>query len=144
MPNKPIIKELMRIAAQNRGILNPNDVVQVAKSTSNVLHNCFEWDNKIAGDKYRIWQARQLISVNVEYLSTNNEPYRVFVSLSSDRKSEGGYRQIVDVLQDAKLRKIMLQDALREMEYFSEKYHQLNELKAVFTAIRKVKKKIRC
>lgn len=140
--NEQISYELKRIADNNKGVLRPKKVVEIAKNPKNILHNCFEWDNSKAGAAYRLWQARQLISVHVEYITSTNEPSRVFVSLSKDRIS-GGYRQIIDVLQDKNLRKMMLQDALREMEYFTQKYQQLVELRDVFVAIRKIKKKIK-
>lgn len=137
-----VIAELKRIARENGGLLQPETVVEEARPVSSPLHSRFEWDNTIAGQNYRIWQARQLIRVVVDVLPGTNETTEVFVSLSPDRERDsGGYRVMVDVLSDAELRRQMLSDALDELELFREKYRKLKELAAVFSAIKRVRKK---
>jgi len=141
MKNK-VVAELKRIAAENGGILQPEVVVSEARPASSPLHSRFEWDNTLAGEKYRIWQARQLIRVVVEVLPGTNEKANVFVSLSPDREREsGGYRIMTEVLTDGQMRQQMLTDALDELELFRDKYKRLRELAEVFKAIRKVRKK---
>ena len=139
MKNK-VISELKRIAAENDGLLQPETVVNEARPITSPLHSRFEWDNKVAGEAYRIWQARQLIRVVVEVMSATGEKENVFVSLTSDRK-ESGYRVMTEVLTDKEMRSQMLADALSELELFRDKYKRLRELAAVFSAIRKVRKK---
>jgi len=136
-----VIQELKRIASEHRGILNAEDVVAEAQSPKSVLHPLFEWDDTIAAEQWRLFQARQLIRVSVLYLDGNDEkPFKVFVSLSEDRyKGDGGYRQLETVMSNKELRLILLQDAFNEMELFREKYYQLKELSEVFTAMNKVK-----
>jgi hypothetical protein len=150
MKNKRIIGELKRIAKNSGGMLRPETVVNAAEPKNSPLHSRFEWNNKVAGHQYRIWQARQLIRVSVEVWADNSDPVDVFVSLTTDRKpmdAEGkpmpdssGYRIVTEVLSDAELRRQMLADALAELELFREKYARLKELAAVFSAIRKVKR----
>jgi hypothetical protein len=135
-----VIAELKRIAAENDGLLQPETVVDEARPVSSPLHPRFEWNDKVAGDQYRLWQARQLIRVVVEVITATGEKENVFVSLTSDRK-ESGYRVMTSVLSDSEMRQQMLADALAELECFREKYKRLQELAAVFSAIRKVRKK---
>ncbi len=139
MKNK-VINELKRIADENDGLLKPETVVDEARPVNSPLHSRFEWNNTKAGEAYRIWQARQLIRVVVEVISAAGEKENVFVSLSSDRR-ESGYRVMTSVLSDAQMRNQMLSDALAELELFQDKYKRLRELAAVFSAIRKVRKK---
>lgn len=139
MKNKAIA-ELKRIALEHGGLLKPEIVVDEARPKSSPLHSRFDWDNSSAAEKYRIWQARQLIAVSVELLAGTDEKMDVFVSLTTDRK-EGGYRIMSQVLSDTEMREQMLDDALAELELFRDKYRRLKELSEVFTAIRKVKKK---
>jgi hypothetical protein len=143
MKTNKVITELKRIANKNGGLLQPETVVESARPASSPLHSRFEWDNTVAGQQYRIWQARQLIRVSVEIIIPSMEkPTDVFVSLSTDREKEsGGYRIMVDVLTDKQMRQQMLADALAELEIFREKYSRLKELAAVFAAIKKVRKK---
>ncbi len=140
MKNK-VISELKRIAQDNGGLLQPETVVSEARRKSSVLHSRFEWDNSVAGEQYRIWQARQLIRVAVEVLEGTTEETEVFVSLTPDRQREsGGYRVIAEVLSDKQMRKVMLADALEDLKLFQAKYQRLLELVPIFDAIRKIRK----
>lgn len=136
MKTELILSELRAISKKNKGLLQPEKVVETAKDEKNILHGCFEWDDRKAGHEYRLYQARQIIRVSVEYSEATGKSFGVFVSLSTDRK-HGGYREISDVIKDSHLRKIMLQDALREMELFTEKYREVVELAEVFDSMKK-------
>jgi hypothetical protein len=120
--------------------LNPHDVVDAARPAESVIHDRFTWDDGLAADHYRLWEARQLIRVHVKIESApGGKDYetRVFVSLSSDRKNGGGYRIQAEVLSDAERRKELLADALRELRTFEAKYASLRELSKVISPIRK-------
>jgi UDP-2,3-diacylglucosamine pyrophosphatase LpxH len=142
MKDPKIIVELKRIAAANKGILLPQKVVQAAKSKTSVLHGEFTWDDNTAAQEYRLWQARSLINVCVEYIGTNGDEreMRVFVSLRKDR-DEGGYRLLEKVVSSKTFRAQLLEDALAEMTFFRDKYKDLKELAEVFEAIDRLSKK---
>jgi hypothetical protein len=54
-------------AVAETGPLTPQRVLAAARDTSNALHAQFEWDDAIAGEAYRIEQARTLVrSIKVE------------------------------------------------------------------------------
>ena len=53
-------EELERIR-EITGKLKPEDVVANAKSEQSPIHHAFEWDDSEAGEKYRVFQARNLI-----------------------------------------------------------------------------------
>lgn len=137
---KVIAGELRKIARSNRGLLLPQTVVEAARPVRSPLHARFEWDDTEAAEKYRIWQARQLIRVCVELIPGVSTPTEVFVSLSEDRLDGRGYRVVTDVLRDEDMRAQMLEDALSELEIFRLKYRRLKELVAVFDAIDSVNK----
>lgn len=133
--------ELEKVRLHNNGILNPRVIVKIAANDKSPLHDYFEWDDTKASHEYRLWQARQLISVIVTVLPNDNEPIRMYVSLKDDRKRGAkGYRQIVDVLNDGELRKRLLIEAFAEFKYFKQKYQQLKEFIPVFEAMEKVEK----
>jgi hypothetical protein len=139
--DKKSILELRRIAANHKGILRPEDVIDCARDKKSPLHNKFEWDDSAAAQSYRIWQARQLISVSVEYIKVNNKemPVRVFVSLSPDRLEKGGgYRCVNTVMTDESMREQMFSDAKADMVFFTDKYKILNELSKVFKEMKKI------
>lgn len=143
--NKLIIQELERISARNGGILKPEDIVNDARNPKSPLHKRFDWNNTKAAYEWRLLQARNLIRVVVQIIPNGtSEPSRVWVSLMQDQnKKGGGYRPLISVLSNEELRRQLLEEALRDMECFSQKYYHLNELATLFSAIKKVKKKLK-
>lgn len=133
-----IAQELRKIAQAHGGLLLPKNVVESARSSSSPLHSRFEWNDSTAAEEYRLWQARHLIRVVIEQLPGVSTPTEVFVSLSSDRAMGAGYRVVTEVLGDRERRAEMLEDALAELQIFQLKYRRLEELAAVFRAVKTV------
>ena len=135
-----ITDELMFIKDQNNGFIDPVVVVDFARNENTALHNRFEWDDTEAAEKYRVWQARMIIRMELVVLPETGKKdklVRSFVSLVSDRKAEQdkGYRFMVDVLSDTDLRGRLLEEARKDMLIFRRKYSQLTELAKVFVAM---------
>lgn len=143
MKNPEIIAELKRIQEENNGTLLPEKVVEAAAIETSPLHSQFEWDDSIAAHQHRLWQARMLIRVSVEFNEQAKVETRVFVSLKSDRQDGLGYRSLVDVMSDEVRRNELLQDAAEEMRSFRAKYKELKELADVFSAMEAVEVNIR-
>lgn len=133
-------REALENLQQQNGLLNPQDVVEDARSENSVLHEEFEWDDGIAAEKHRLHQARQLINVMVTVIPQDKKGQEVkaFVSLTNDRHKKGGYRAMVDVLNDEDLRAQLLEDAYRDLQILQDKYSTLKELRDVFDSIKKV------
>lgn len=134
-----IREELLQIKGTNDLLLAEDVVSWAAKHPSSALYSSLEWNNKKAADKYRLWQARQLIAIHV--ISEDGD--RRLVSLSIDRKDGGGYRNVDDVLPVPSLREILLDDALKELERLQAKYERLTELAKVWEETAVVKKRRR-
>ncbi len=130
-----VLEALDNICKSNGGILQPTDVVKTAEWEKSPLHPYFEWDDSIAAQNHRIWQARKLIRVVVDILPGTEVETNVYVSLMQDRISGDGYRPMVQVLADSELRKLLLADALRELSRIQAKYSELKALAPVFAAI---------
>jgi predicted DNA-binding protein with PD1-like motif len=124
-----IASELLKLRDKGGKISASGAVEWAAKNKKSHLHAALEWDDAIAGAAHRVWQVRSLIAVHV----LDAEGARRFVSLSIDR-GEGGYRQISDVMSNADLRKIMIEDALGELQRMERKYKHLQELEVVWAA----------
>lgn len=153
-----ITEELRFIQNNNSGTLLPSHVVEYAKDPETLLHKKFEWEDSVAGHQYRLWQARQVIRleliivdsksvtpgkifINMEGIDPEQgKSTRAFISLTIDRKGEikNGYRSIEDIISDEYLRDQMLEDARRDMNLFRRKYNMLKELSDVFDAMDKV------
>lgn len=118
-------------------MLHADKVVDWArKNKRSALHTQFVWDDTKAAVEFRLWQARQLITLHV--VCEDRTPK--VVSLTVDRKAGGGYRMIRDVVSNKKLTALMLQDALAELQRVREKYERIRALAPVWRAVAKVEK----
>lgn len=134
--------ELERLRKRHGGVLMPEQVIKAARPKTSPLHGSFDWDDTKAARKWRIEQARRLIRVFVAVIGNdgNKRETRMYISLSTDRNGQGGYRIIEDVLSDTEMRSTLLQDAYEDMGRFRQKYAALQELAEVFRAMEKVKR----
>lgn len=134
MLRKDVQEELATIQQQHGGLLRPADVVAFARNPETALHHCFTWDDTEAAEKYRLNQARAVIRLSVTVVGEDADPVRALVSLSSDRRSGGGYRALVDVMSDEAQRAEMLADALNDLRILRRKYQRLEALAPVWNA----------
>ncbi len=134
-----IATELLKLK-NDSGVINPAEAVTWARTNrKSRLHAALEWDNDVAGERYRIWQVRSLISIHI----TDPDGGRRFVSLSIDRKHDGsnGYRSLEDIAARPDLREIMLKDALADLERVQARYSKLSELQPVWEQADAVRQK---
>jgi hypothetical protein len=121
--------------------------VDEARDMNNPLHEVFEWDNSEAADRYRLQQARQLINhitVDIKYNNTNREQ-KAWISLDEtpdDVDTNKVYVTVERVLTEKPLREQMLLSAIKEAEYWQNKYTEYRELNRIFTSIKLTKKVI--
>ncbi len=138
-----ITEELKEIQEHNQdGLLRPEEVVDYAQDPETALHNCFTWDDTEAARQYRLWQARQVIRVRVTYLPEAEAESRTFVSLTSDRKRDGGgYRPLADVMSTEELRERFIDDILSDLFRLKAKAGHYEELAEIFKEVDKVAEK---
>ncbi len=76
------------------GVLNPEVIVEKAKSAKSAMHSMFEWDNTEAAQKYRIMQARHIIRIFIVETKIKQEDGTVdIVEHRVYEKSPGGYKR---------------------------------------------------
>lgn len=109
--------ELFRIYTENDGQLTPKAVVDASRPIDAPLHSRFEWDDSIAGERYREVQAAQIIrSVHaVRITDTERGPVNVRMFLTPEREDDDSaepwtYVAIDDLSANA------VQAILRQME----------------------------
>jgi len=129
-------QELELIRTRHHGVLRPQNVVDFARNRRTALHSKFCWDNTEAGKKYRLWQARQLISITITVETPDVPSHRVYVSMRRDRQlPDGGYRSTVEVLSEDESRRQLLNEAMAEFQSMKRRYGHLKELVEIFAAI---------
>jgi hypothetical protein len=126
-----------QIAKRHAGQVKPKMLVEAAKAKKHPLHKCFEWDDSIAGEKYREQQARNIIVqiTIVEEIQGNKEPLRVRAFVSVEEDSDVHYTTMARAMTDEQLRRQVVSQAISDLNAIKEKYKDLQELSSVFAAI---------
>ena len=127
-------KELLKLKNRHGGLLRAPDVVDAARPLHSPLHEHFEWDDSVAGERFRLVQAQQLIRAVITIIPrADGEPVsaRAWISLPNDRADGGGYRETVDVLQDADLLEQAFKSLQEDLSRLRQKYRAFTELAAV-------------
>lgn len=138
-----IILEALKEIEVDNGILTPHNVVEAARGEDHPLHKNFTWDNDLAGDKFRLFEARVLInSVRVEIMGEKREAYLNVVTKVNSVATRG-YVSIEAVMSDEDLHKQVVLTAIREVEYWKRKFDSLSEMKGIVNPkkLEQVKKK---
>lgn len=112
--------------------ISPAEVLEKARDVNSELHKCFEWNDSIAAEKYRLQQARGIL-INLVYKEkeSNEEPVRTF-QITSQRNV---YQPTVSFLVQEDEYQNLLKRAKSELKSFKKRYHTLSELQEVFEAI---------
>ena len=144
---KERLAEIKRLHDKRNGKLYPVDVVRQAENEASTLHACFEWDDTVCGEKYRLQQARALINQFTDIVYVRHKPMRIplYTSFRSDRgpNDEGGYHFVPTIIKTQSGRDKLIDTALWELEMFERKYRMLKELVDVFKAVKRLRKKLK-
>ena len=132
-----VVKELESIGEE----VKPQQMIDYAKAHKNSeLHKCFTWDNTVAADKYRLYEARQIQrNLIIKKLpSPENEGQQPkIVRLMMRTETTGGYKSIINIMRNEDERAKLLIMAKNELHAFERKYSTLadTELRDVLIAI---------
>lgn len=124
------------------GAITSSNMVNAARSTESELHPLFEWDDQIAGEKWRNQQAKMILSsLRIVVNESEEKPIivRAFVNVSPPSKNEAVYIQIEKAVNDESNHQQLLLNAYRELNAFQKKYQALSELKPLFELINALK-----
>ena len=118
--------------------VRPEQVLDKAKDESSELHKCFDWNDSSAAEKYRLFQAKQVINhliVVHRDEDEKQEPVQFRVMLKNERTKESGYKQTIIMVQDEDEYKKLLEQAYAELHSFKQKYQCLSELAEIIALI---------
>ncbi|MBQ7703940.1 MAG: hypothetical protein IJT73_00710 [Selenomonadaceae bacterium] len=128
--------EQIRLAS-GKGYLEAEDLLEESRADSAPLHPCFEWNDDIAAEKYRLAQARDMIkNITVKVIDEKplTEPQRAFVTVVPNT-AKGKFVPLQIALETPEYRAQVLQNARWELQNFKRKYNAYSELSKVFEAI---------
>lgn len=132
-------EELERIEKQF-GEITASKVVDESTPAEALLHPCFEWRDEVAGARWRLYEARQLIG-NVRQVVVRREEdkqpetipvvtQRAFSNVAPYRH-EGRYQSTGAVMRDTDKSAIVLDNARREFVQLKRKYENLIDFKSM-------------
>ena len=138
-----VAEELERIRLDHGGLLRPGAVVTEAATKESPLHSHFEWDDRKASHQWRLRQAQELIRVTVIVHPQNDQQYiRAYVSLRQDRKANGGYRSMVEVMSDKELWQMAIEEMLQDITTLQHKYRTMKEFAPIAESIDNVRTRL--
>lgn len=128
--NAQLVAEEIASIGEN---VTPAQIVVKARDGGTELHKCFEWDDSVAAEKYRLFQARQVVCHLVirETVRENRPPIRFMLQA----KNGAGYEPTKIIYKDPDKYQELLDGVLRELVAIRNKHSNLLELEEVFDAI---------
>lgn len=115
--------------------ITPQNVVNLARSEKSVIHNDFEWNDEIAGEKYRVLQAGEMIrNFVIEEKKTEKSPVRM-LHITSEKNV---YKPVEFFVAHDDEYQTLLKRAKMELDGFVKRYSDISELEEVFEAIKKL------
>ena len=99
------VQQVVSTLYQENGEVRPSQLIEAAKPKTSPAHNGFEWNNKKAGQEYRLMQARSWIRrvrVVVEDIPTQMVHVPVFKEHDNQVTETEGYYKPVTLLVRSK------------------------------------------
>lgn len=123
--------ELLAVRRQY-GMLTPVNVVDAARSEDHPLHSRFEWDDAVAGERYRLDQARQLIRVVREkYTDRHGNAADVRSFHAVPREAGMAYEPLDEIVRDDITSKVLMASMEREWRQLRARYERFAEFRAL-------------
>lgn len=137
--NAQAVGERLTYLRDTTGSLKPATVVEDARPADATLHEYFEWDDTVASEKWRLFQARKLVSavhVVVEDADGESVTTRAFIHVTDEDGDDPRYESIAAVLNDSALYAQVCRRALGDLDSFRERYAQFESLTRIGTTAR--------
>ena len=151
--NPQIVGEVCK-SLEKDGKVIPKDLVDASRPQDAPLHKEFEWDDKVASEKYREVQAGYIIrSVAIKITSVDSEVTKMNVTVTEKsqpsvrfyhaiEKDGEGYENVENINDDEEKRSKLYKNCLKDIEAFKEKYWTLRSaLEPLFQVMDEITKK---
>jgi hypothetical protein len=140
-------REIERVRLKHGGFYKPEHLVDASRPVKAPLHNAFEWDDRIAAERYRIQQAGYLTRciVRIDPDEPELPPVRAYVSIlheDADEKRTPFYTSIDNAMSRDDLRHQLLANALADIAIFERKYESLEAVAGIIETMRTVRRSI--
>lgn len=114
-------RQLLAIREEH-GSLTPVLLVDLARDPEHPLHSRFEWDDAIAGEKWRIEQAGQLLRVTYNPIPGKASDLRAFQAVRGEDSPTSEYVPTDEAFADPFTAELLLRQMKRDWQTFKRRY----------------------
>ena len=142
-------EEIARIGKERAGRIKAEDIVESARAEKSPLHELFDWDDKMAGGKWRIHCARNMINHLMIVREEKEEvrTIRAFVVIDEKQNDneapDRAYEPIIVVLSDREKRLQFVERAMEELQSWRNRYDNIVEFASIYAEIDKARDEAR-
>ena len=110
-------QRLTSLMKDNKGKITPQDVVDDARDVNAPYHNYFDWDDSVAGPKFRLAQARHLLMSTIKTIDVQGEPMKqkAFFNVKN-AKGQNFYVNVESAVKKSTYRLQLIEQLLQTME----------------------------
>ena len=139
-----VLEAIEELNIVHGGYAPDGSLVEVARDPQNFLHGDFEWNDTVAGEKYRLMTEKSM-KRNLMFVSHSPIPdtppkiIRVLqrTTIDTPQGAQKVWMSTVDMMADPEGREKILRTAKRELDSFVRKYEDLSELADILSPIKK-------
>ena len=133
-----VVGDILTEIHTSYGKITPDLIIKEGEDKRSPLHKYFVWDNKVAGNNYRKWQARALIKEIriVSYEQHDAQDVRAFVSVTT--QDDKSYQPIVEVLSNEDLRKQIILRAKKSIENWIQELKKFENFAKIVSQLEQV------
>lgn len=139
---------------EEEGRLTPKELVNVSRDVNAPLHNEFEWNDGVAAERYREYQAGRIIqSVAIKVTTIPSETTKLDLTIKkventvryfhAVERDGNGYESLETICNNEEKFNNLMELCLKDMQIFRDKYYTLRntDYAIVFDAIDEIIKK---
>lgn len=114
--------------------VSPAQIVEYAKNPDTELNKCFTWNDAEAANKYRIYEARQVVCNLIVHKENGDKqeptPIRLFHKIEN-----GHYKSISLIIQNEDEYQSLLRQCRDALQSLKRKYSSLSEYQEIWDLI---------
>lgn len=129
------LRDHLEAIRAKRGTLTGEVVLDEARDPEHPLHHRFEWDDSVAGEKYRLLQATELLRVTYRPNPEKPVELRAYQCVRGESTGRGEYVPTGEALADPFTRQLVLRQARRDAEMFKRRYRHLAEYAEIIASL---------
>lgn len=132
--------KVLEAIEERDGAVTAESFLNESRPEDSPTHGCFEWNDSIAAEKYRLHQSQRAILDLVVEIKTEDEKIKkpAFVNVNSG--GVASYNNVIYAFSVEESKNNVLANAFRELEAFKKKYSSLTEMEGVIEAIEQAEK----